>query len=63
MKIVRNNYFFSLEKKSRILRMYILRTPYPHIYYKRSVSMKITTKQVGARMREARKRRSTLYVI
>ncbi|MEO2869609.1 XRE family transcriptional regulator, partial [Enterococcus faecalis] len=26
--------------------MYILRTPYPHIYYKRSVSMKITTKQV-----------------
>ena len=34
--------------------MYILRTPYPHIYYKRSVSMKITTKQVG-RMREARK--------
>ena len=35
------------------MRMYILRTPYPHIYYKRSVSMKITTKQVGARMREA----------
>ena len=34
--------------------MYILRTPYPHIYYKRSVSMKITTK-ASRGMREARK--------
>ena len=37
--------------------MYILRTPYPHISHKRSITMKITTKQVGTRMREARKKK------